>query len=245
MNIKKITKFLDNQLKIKEVDDISLNGIQVEGKSEIQKIGLAVDADVETIKKAILEKIDLLIVHHGLFWKDNEKIVSYMRERIKLLLENNITLYAVHLPLDIHEEFGNNLQLSKLLNLRDIHEIKIDDLVLGYSGFSEYSNLKDLVDFINLKLNTHSRLYNYGEELIRRVAVSSGAGGFIIKECIENGMNTLITGEIHYEHQVIAKDMKINVIEAGHYQTETLGIKALGKNLEKIFNIETKFININ
>jgi len=245
MLTKKLINFLDEYLKISEIEDYSLNGLQVEGKREIKKVVTAVDASMEIFKRAKKENADLVFVHHGMLWKNIKSITGINYKRLKFLIKNGISLYACHLPLDKHEEVGNNIQFLKIFKISknieqfgDYHGIKI-----GYLGeFDDYKNFNEFVREINEKLNTRCKILNFGNKKIKTIGVVSGGASSIIDEAIEK-VDCFVTGEPSHQVYHIAKEGKINVIFAGHYATETLGVKAVGKLLKEKFDIETKFID--
>lgn len=239
--------FLNDYLKINEMKDDSWNGLQFQGKENVKRIGFAVDSGIDVIKKAIKEKVDMLIVHHGLFWsKSNPSIAYSMKEKIKNLSDNGISLYAAHLPLDRHGKIGNNAQLLKLLGA------KINGEFLFYEGknigwIGKFIKPVDL-NFIEKKINDNFKIKCYvlpfGKRIIRTIAVCSGGGDHKdLQEAIDKGVDLFLTGDRSYAYHA-AKDFKINVIFAGHYATETVGVKALLEVLNKKFKIETVFINV-
>ena len=236
---------LDNAA-FSEVDD-SLNGLQVEGAKEVQKVSLGVDACLELSEKAASEKADLILVHHGFFWGSARAIIGPFKNTISSLIENNISLYATHLPLDAHPTYGNNQVLQELLELdnsrssadykgRNIGRLGLNSKNINFSEYvKRLSQLEGAGQIYNL---------NFGPEIPERVMTVSGGAADCIRAFNEEGFDTLITGEPKQFVYHFAKENKLNLICAGHYATETLGVKALGKMLEEKFKIESKFINI-
>lgn len=242
-----LVAFLNDYLKINEMKDDSWNGLQFEGKESVKRIGFSVDSGIDVIKKATEEKVDMLIVHHGLFWsKSNPSIAYSMKEKIKNLYDNGISLYASHLPLDRHGEVGNNVQLLKLLGA------KIDGEFVFYEGknigwIGKFIKPVDL-NFIEEKINDNFKIKCYvlpfGNKIVKTIAVCSGGGDYKdLQEAIDKGVDLFLTGDRSYAYHV-AKDFKINVIFAGHYSTETVGVRALSEVLNKKFKIETVFIDV-
>ncbi|MBL7100741.1 MAG: Nif3-like dinuclear metal center hexameric protein [Nanoarchaeota archaeon] len=247
VELKRIVKFLDEYLKIKDIKDTSWNGLQVEGKSEIKKIVFAVDAGIETFEKAIQEKADMIIVHHGHFWKEGDPAIKEgSKERIELLLKNNISLYAAHLPLDRHKEVGNNAQLLKILDAKIKEEFaEHDGQNVGWIGeLKKPKSITEIEKLINSKLKTKSTILPFGKEKIKTIAVCSGGGGYpTLFEALNKKVDLYLTGDaIEVYHSV--KDAKINVIFAGHHTTETVGVQALSEIIKKEFDVETVFIDI-
>jgi dinuclear metal center YbgI/SA1388 family protein len=244
VELKKLVEFLDNYLEIDKINDISWNGLQIEGKVEVKKIAFSVTAGVEVFEKAKKEGPDMIIVHHGIFWKEsNPSVRDWYKNRILSLLKSNISLYACHLPLDKHPKVGNNAQLLKLIGA------KIKEPFGKYAGYDGWIgerkpiSLKEIVNKLNKKLNTKCIVLSYGKEKVRRIGVISGGAPYSIFEAIEKNVDLYITGDAADIVEVV-RDAKINVIFAGHYATETLGVKALAKVLEKKFKVKTVFIDV-
>ncbi len=246
VNRDEIVNFLDEYLNVLAFPDKSRNGLQVEGKEEVEKIAFAVDACMDTFIKARAFGADMLIVHHGLIWGGIEYVRGLVQKRLKFLLENELNLYAAHLPLDLHPEVGNNAQLLKLLELEPREPFgSYNGLNIGYiSEFDEPKPLPLVAQILVEKLKTdYVKAYEFGVEEIRRVGVVSGRGGFAIPEAIEKGVNLFITGEFLHDDYHTAKEGRLSVIAAGHYASETLGVKALMPILREKFGVKTVFID--
>ena len=245
--LQKVVAFLDNYLKIDDIEDSSWNGLQFEGNSNIKKIAFAVDASVDSFQKATEGNADMLIVHHGHFWSNhNPSISGWTKERIDFLYKNNLSLYACHLPLDRHKEVGNNSQLLKILGAK----IKKEFLFhkgknVGWIGERKKPiTLKEVERKLIDSLETECIILPFGKKSIKSIAVCSGGGSYGgFYEALELNADLYITGdtaEIYYT----AKDSGMNVIFAGHHATETVGLKALSKVLEKSFKVEVLFIDL-
>ena len=246
VNRDEIVNFLNEYLNVLAFPDKSRNGLQVEGKEEVEKIAFAVDACMDTFIKARAFGADMLIVHHGLIWGGIEYVRGLVQKRLKFLLENELNLYAAHLPLDLHPEVGNNAQLLKLLELEPREPFgSYNGLNIGYiSEFDEPKPLPLVAQILVEKLKTdYVKAYEFGVEEIRRVGVVSGRGGFAIPEAIEKGVNLFITGEFLHDDYHTAKEGRLSVIAAGHYASETLGVKALMPILREKFGVKTVFID--
>ena len=242
-----IVEFLNKYLETNEIRDASWNGLQVEGKSEVKKIAFAVDASIETFEKAAEEKADMVVVHHGLFWKTtNPAFVGVSKKRIELLHKNGISLYASHIPLDKHRIVGNNAELVKLLGAKIKAEFaQFDGQNIGWIGeFKDSVPLKEIEKKLRSELGAECITLPFGKEKIKTVAVCSGGGSYTeFFEAIDKKADLFLAGD-RSELYVAAKDNRINVIFAGHYATEIPGVKALSGILKKKFRIKTVFIDI-
>jgi len=246
MKLDEIVQFLDEYLGINEWSDKSRNGLQVEGGSEVEKIAFAVDACMESFEMAKQANADMLVVHHGLVWGGIEYVRGIVARRLRFLLENSISLYAAHLPLDAHPEIGNNAQILKILGIEIAEPFgSYHGSTIGYAGtFGESKNVDEIASIIEKSLNTEVKLLRFGENEVRKVGVVSGKGAFVISQAIDNQLDLLITGEAEHEAYHLAKEGCLNVIFAGHYATETVGIKALMDVVKNKFDIEVEFIDI-
>jgi dinuclear metal center YbgI/SA1388 family protein len=246
MELYDLVNYMDDYLKINEITDVSINGLQIEGKRDVKKICLGVDSSLEIFKETSKRKADLLIVHHGLIWGGLKNIRGLVKERISFLVENDISLYAVHLPLDMHPEVGNNIELLKILNLTDpepfgaYHGVKI-----GFKGrYEKMKSIKEISKNLEKSLPTKVESFNFGPEKIKSVGIVSGGGGSAFEDCIKEELDLFITGEPSHTIYHIAKESGINLIFAGHYATEKLGVMALGRNVEEKYGVKAEFIDI-
>ncbi len=243
VELKELVKFMDSVFENDQVDDYSNNGLQVESCSEVRKIGFAVDACQEVFDKALDVGCDLVVVHHGISWKDSLKTITGLNaSRIKHLLINNISLYAMHLPLDKHEYIGNNAQLCRLFGLRSLK--RFSDV--GFIGSFEYS--KELMEFIKEikeKLDAEVTALPFGPKEIKKIAVvSGGPGSPYFRELLNEDVDAFVVGEMRHGFYHFAKEMGINVIAPGHYATEKLGIQALAQKVKDQFDVEVGFIDV-
>jgi len=241
MLLNEIVDYLDEFLDIKNIQDSCKNGLEIEGKDEIKKIGFSVGACLESFQKAVSAKCDLLIVHHGMFWGDIEYITDITYERVKHLIKNDIALYAAHLPLDIHPEVGNNVQLAKLLNLEIQNTFcKYRNMDVGIICKND-TDLDDLVKRIQKHFPIKYMKFN---NLSKKVGIITGSGGLGIKDAVDKGCDTFITGEMRYIDYHPIKEYGINIIYGGHYATEVWGLKALMDHIQKKFNIDCEFLDL-
>ena len=183
--LNKITKFLNKELNVKKIKDSSKNGLQVKAKKDVKKIGFAVDACISTFEKAKKAKCDLLIVHHGLLWKKQKDILGLKKKRVDYLRKKEISLYASHLPLDLHKEYGNNIQLANMLNLKKINKFgKYHGKYIGYKGVTK-TTMSKIGDILNKKLKTKSTILNFGKKQIKTIGIVSGGGSDAIIDAIK------------------------------------------------------------
>lgn len=245
--LRDIVNFLDQYLQTEKFEDGSWNGLQVEGKPEVKKIVFAVDASIDAFKKAIGGKADMIIVHHGLFWKGADPSrTKWNKERIDLLNNNKISLYASHLPLDRHKVVGNNAELLKLLGAKIKKEFfKHENFNIGWIGECKKPiTIKFAAEKLRKELDAKCIVLPFGKEKIKTIAVCSGGGGReSFFEAFSSNVDLYLSGEAIDVYSLI-KDAKVNVIFAGHYATETIGLKALSKVVAKKFRTKNIFIDI-
>ena len=234
-----IVRFLDQVLEVKEVKDpYCPNGLQVEGKESVQKIGFAVDACQQTFEA--LQDQDMIITHHGLFWPSVKSIQGAMRKSLAYLFKNDINLYPVHLPLDVHAVYGNNVQLIKALGWQV--EDRFD--AVGWTATGDEVSVSQLHEKLEVVLGSPVRLLPFGSDTVSHIAVSSGGGSIgLLHSAMGVGAQALITGEASHPIYHATKELGINLLLAGHYATETWGVKSLMPLLEREFGVSTKFVD--
>ena len=226
--------------------DRSRNGLQVEGSLEVSKITTAVDACLESFEKSAQEKSQLLLVHHGLFWGSDLLIVGNHGKRISTLIKNDISLYAMHLPLDMHPKIGNNALLASALGLKIKNPFGVyNGIKIGVEAQTPRKILLEtFVKKVEKVLNSDIRLLPFGPKKIRKIGIVSGGGSSEIIPAARCHLDLLITGEGGHISYHQAKEHKMNVIYGGHYATETFGIKALGEHLSEEFGLKHVFLDI-
>jgi dinuclear metal center YbgI/SA1388 family protein len=240
-----IVKFLDKELKTKKVKDISINGLQIKSKNQkIEKTGFATDACFSTFEKAKKTNVDLLIVHHGTDWKP-EKYTATNKRRRKWLRKNNIALYTAHAPLDLDKKYGHNIGLAKMLRMKKLKRFgKSDGILYGFSGeLKSEMTIEQLAKKINNELKTKSKIFNFGKKKIKSIGIVAGSSGMCIEEASRKKLDCFLLGEVRLGQVRQAQDLKLNLIVAGHYATETIGLKILQKEIERKFSIKTVFID--
>ena len=237
-----LTSYLHQLLACDSFNDYAPNGLQVQGREQIKSICTAVTASLCAIEEAIRLKADALLVHHGYFWKnESPTIIGYKRERIASILNNNISLLAYHLPLDCHEELGNNAMLAKKLNLIADEPTQIDQLI--WKGkLSHAMSSKEFANHIQTVLGREPFYVSAGNKKIERVAWCTGAAQQFINDVDE--VDAYLTGEVSEQTYHVALERGIHFYAAGHHATERYGIQALGEYIHKTFDIDCEFVDI-
>ena len=241
-----IVSLLDTTLRIAEIHDapVALNGLQVENNGRITKVALAVDGSQRTIDDAIAAGADLLILHHGIFWSGLRPLTGWWKAKVETAFQANLAIYAAHLPLDLHPELGNNAGIARGLGLTDITpEIDYHGTTIGLAGtyrgtVGELRNAYAALTGAEVTGIVHNPAAPAG-----RIVVCSGGAGEEIYQVQEKGYTTYLTGEENHWVSNAARDMGINMLFAGHYATETFGVKSLGTLLQERFGLPTVFID--
>lgn len=245
--LKSICEFLDKYLETTSVEDACWNGLQFEGCKDVKKIIFSVDASSDCFNMASKQGAGLIIVHHGHFWKNlNPSYSGWAKQRLEILRNSDISLYASHLPLDRHTEVGNNVQILRILGAI------VKEGFLSHSGtnigwIGEITNgisIDRVESILTERLNAECKVLPFGNSLVHTIAVCSGGGGYKgFYEALEKSADLYITGDTA-EIYFTAKDSGINVIFAGHHATETVGLKALSEVVERKFDVETLFLDL-
>ncbi len=245
-NLSNIVNHLNDYLKISDFIDASQNGLQVEGKENVKKIAGLVDASKEGFDAALDTNADMVIVHHGLLWGKPVSLTGIFFERIKILIENGISLYAAHLPLDAHLEVGNNVKLLDYVNASFVKQFaNWEGKPIGCIGkFDKPKPLTEIIENLDGALNTQTKVFDFGVEEISTVGIVSGSACEAIHDCQENDVDLFITGEPRLSAFHEARELELNVAFAGHYATECVGIQALLEMIPSWFDVETFFIDV-
>ena len=247
VNLKDLDETLKTLLKPELFNDYCPNGIQVEGKEVVGKIVTGVTASKALIEAAINENADLVLVHHGYFWKgENPSIIGLKKVRLKLLLENNISLCAYHLPLDAHPELGNNAQLARVLSLstQTIQSTSEGHPIIYMGSLERAMDFDNFTAHIESKLNRKPLSVKGDNKLIKTLAWCTGAAQGLIEHAIDAGVDAYITGEISEQTFHMARESGLHLFSAGHHATERYGVQALGSYLENQCDIVHNFIDI-
>ncbi len=241
-----LNKFLADYLNTAEFKDICPNGLQVEGRPEIQRIVTGVTACVDLFNRAIEMSADAIIVHHGIIWSFERPLYrGGYRERVRLLLDQNINLFGFHLPLDAHEEIGNNAQLGKLLNLKHIRPFgEHGGQIIGMMGGLESIEKKVVFEKITNVVGQKPVIFDFGPKLVKSVGIMSGGAQKDVIQAVNAKLDLYLTGEASEHIMHYAKEEGIHFVSAGHYATEKFGVLALGALLSKEFGLEVSFVDI-
>lgn len=242
--LKTLVDAADSLLDINRFKDYAPNGLQLEGKSEVYKIVSGVTASQALIDSAIEANADVILVHHGWFWRgEDQRIVGMKKRRIKALLENDISMLGYHLPLDAHPALGNNAQLAKRLGF-------IRDGAMNAEGVGDYGHLEkalavdELSQLMQQNLHRKPTVVVGGEHAIETVAWCTGGAQSYIGQAIALGVDAFVSGEISEQTTHEARENGIHYFAAGHHATERYGAPALGAYLAEQFGIEHQFIDI-
>lgn len=243
----KIVDYCNSYLAADQFKDYCPNGLQVAGSEQVKKIVSGVTACQALLDRAVQAQADLVLVHHGYFWRgESETITGIKGNRIKTLLVNDINLLAYHLPLDAHAEVGNNVQLAKLMNWR-ISEgmdgevgkaiVLLGETQTAVSGAALAQQLSSTLNREPLFIKGHDRD-------IKKIAWCTGAAQSYIEQVAALNVDAFVSGEISEQTVHLARELKINYFAAGHHATESYGVQALGEHLASKFGIEHEFIDI-
>ena len=236
MTPRELAKECDRILESKKFRDYSgaKNGLQVTHNKRVKKVGWAVDADIESIRKAGKEKVDFLIVHHGIFWGSSALDRKMRAERIRLGKKLGVAIYSSHLPLDAHPELGNSIGLLRALALGNAKRKPFGVAMgrpIGYKVEGSRWKLRDLVNRMSRVTGRKSVVLGRGPKICRRIGIVTGGFGDL-DQVVQARLDTLITGEADYPTEVKAKELGINLILGGHRETEVFGVRALGKAMK-------------
>lgn len=242
---REVVNYLDSLLQTATVPDFTnaVNGLQLENSGTVSKVAASVDFSSRSVSRAIEEKADLLIVHHGMFWSGVRPVTATAYTRMRMLIQNDVAVYSSHLPLDCHPEFGNNLLLSREFGLESSGEFAwFKGTAIGLSGESSIPT-EELLRRARAFARRHGGdAISTGiaaDRVTHRWAMCTGAGASseTLQEASAMGADTLIVGEGPHHTAVEAEELGIVIVYAGHYATETLGVEALARHLAEKFGI--------
>lgn len=240
-----MVRYCDRLLRTAEVGDYAgaVNGLQVENSGSVSRIAATVDASLATVKLARAAQADLLLVHHGLFWSTSHPWTGKKYELLQSLLTQDLAVYSSHLPLDLHPRLGNNVQLARALGFKTSLPF--------FPSHGQYIGLRITAavprETLTARLATatgHQPLcIPGGPEICRRIGIVTGGAGSELKLAAAAGVDTFITGEGPHWTYALAEELGLNVFYAGHYATETFGVKALATQLSRKFHVPWVFLD--
>ena len=234
---------LDALLQPDRFKDYCPNGLQVEGKQDVQKIVSGVTASLALIESAVAAGADAIFVHHGLFWRGHDgRIVGWLRQRLGLLMEHNVNLFAYHLPLDAHAELGNNAQLGQLLGFQASG--RFGEQELGWTGNTEFFSAQLLANHVESVLGHSVVLVPGRGGPVRRLAWCTGGAQGYFEAAIAAGADAFITGEISEPQMHLARECGVAYLACGHHATERYGAPAIAAHVAAQFGLEHEFIDI-
>ncbi len=246
----RVAAHLDALLRTHEIPDYAgaLNGLQVEHTGPVTGCAVAVDASLRTIDGAIAAGANLLVVHHGLYWSGMQPLRGRFYRRARLLIEHDIAVYASHLPLDLHPTLGNNHLFARALGLQPRAGFaRFQDMTVGVMGDADIETTALVAAAHAVAEREGGSVVAVGAETGRRtrrwgLCTGAGASSDTLREAATLGLDTLIVGEGPHHTGVEAQELGIAVIYAGHYATETFGVRALGQELGRAFHLPCTFV---
>lgn len=244
-SLRPIIDWLDGHLDIGKIRDYpgALNGLQIENSGSVARIGAAVDACEPVFAQAAERGVTLLLVHHGLFWKGAQPVTGAWRRKLKLALDHDMAVYSAHLPLDMHPELGNNALLCAALGFTGTRPFFHEDG--QHVGLQAHVALDRaaLIEQVKKIVGGPVHLAPGGPERVERAGVVTGGAGSHVGKAAAEGVDTFITGEGPHDSYTRAEELGVNLIYAGHYATETFGVKALAAEASRRFGVPWEFID--
>lgn len=245
MKLKCLVDELNSFLQVSDFQDYCPNGLQVEGKSDVNVIVSGVTASESLIDAAIAYNADAILVHHGYFWRgEPAQVTGIKKTRLKKLLSHDISLLAYHLPLDAHPEVGNNVQLARVLNL-SITSYLDDKKLLPVVELAEPILLSDFVAHVSKSLGRNALLIGDDSKKIKTLAWCTGAAQSYMINAIEAGVDLYLSGEVSEQTYHLARESGTAYLSAGHHATERYGVQALGAWLARNFEIDHCYVELN
>ena len=241
-----LVHYLNEYLHINDIQDYGPQGLQIEGREEVQRIVGTVDAHLPCVEAAIALEADMLLVHHGVFWGEARRLAGGYGRLIKAYIKEDLNLYAAHLALDAHPEVGNNAELARRLGLEitdwwaNVRGVNIGVIAEHPDGVK----LDYLVNHFEQAVGPVKTVLAHGPRIVHRVGIISGFGANNIEEAASLGCDAFLTGETSHAQYYEALNAGINVIYGGHYTTETVGVQALGEHLAEEFELDFEFVDL-
>jgi dinuclear metal center YbgI/SA1388 family protein len=248
MDRNQLVAYLDDLLDADEVSDVGLNGLQVAGRTEIERLAVGVSASTRLFAEAAAWGADAVLVHHGILWRGGEppRLIGSFRDRLKLLLDNELNLIAYHLPLDRHPVHGNAAVFARELGLEGLEPFgTFSGVALGIAGvFPTPVSDEELFRKVWQACGQQPQVFLGGPERIASVGIVTGGAPTAFEEAVAAGLDAFITGEVREWVQERALEDGVHFVAAGHHATERFGVRSLGDFLAKRFDLEVRFIEI-
>lgn len=244
-DLAEVVAFLDRELKTSSIPDYpgAVNGLQLASNRPIERVIAAVDASLPVIRAAAQSGPALLLVHHGMFWQGVQPIRGPYFEKLKTAMDAGLAIYSSHLPLDIHPDWGNNIQLARAIGIHNPQPcFEQKGLHLGLRGNWSRSR-NELLEVLGMVLGGRPHLCPAGPEAPSKIAIVTGGAGSEVAKIAAEGIDTFITGEGPHWSYPLAEELGVNLIYGGHYATETFGVKALAHVLAREFRLQWAFID--
>lgn len=246
--LKEIIQWCDQTLKSHEFKDYAPNGLQIEGKSEVKKILCAVTASQDAIEAAIEQNADLLLVHHGYFWKGEPYPITGMRgKRIKSLIQNDISLAGYHLPLDAHPTLGNNAAIADILDLENIEALDPNERhpIGNIAYLKKAMSPEHFKDYLSERLGFNTIHLTAEKSSIQKIGFCTGGAQNFIAQAAQMDCDAYISGEVSERTFYEAKELNVHYYACGHHATERYGVQRLAKAISEQFNIEYSYFELN
>jgi dinuclear metal center YbgI/SA1388 family protein len=243
--LRSITDYLGKLLDHDRVADYpgAHNGLQIENSGTVTQICAAVDACEAVLKQAAEKPGTLLLVHHGMLWNGTQSFTGVLRRKLQLAFANDLALFSSHLPLDLHATLGNNAQLAKLLGIQKRQPAFFaKGQAIGFTGALKTTRAA-LVRKLEHALGGRVHIAPGGPENIRKIGICSGGSGSEVTQAADLGCDTFLCGEGPHHTYTLAEELGVNLLYAGHYATETLGVQALASHVAKKFRLPWSFID--
>jgi dinuclear metal center YbgI/SA1388 family protein len=237
-----IVSFANELLEVERFPEYGLPGLQVAGAEEVTKLACGVSCSRELFEAAAASGAQLLLVHHGLFWRNEPLLVDRrLRGRLEALFRADLSLAAYHLALDAHPELGNNQQLARALGIE--REGAFQEIGLG-GRLEEPCGIEAFQERVLTAVQRYPTVFPHGPERIERVAIATGSAGYQLIEAAHQGYDLFLTGEPEEPSLQTARELGIHFVAAGHYATERLGVQALARRLAEEFDLEWEFLEV-
>ena len=248
MDRDQLVAYIDDLLEADALQDVGVNGLQVSGRAEVERLATGVSACVELFNQAAEWGADAVLVHHGLLWRGDEpqRIAGALRQRLRLLFENDLNLLAYHLPLDRHPAHGNAAVLAREIGLEGLEPFgSFGGVPLGFAGvFPAPVPDEELFRRVRAACGQQPQVFLGGPEMVASVGIVTGGAPTGFEEAVAAGLDAYITGEPREWVMHRAAEDGVHCVAAGHYATERFGVRSLGEFLAKRFDLEVRFIDL-